>query len=134
VDIQLDPGDWNLTVFAIDLSDNVLGHSDTQSVTVPGQQTHALDFTENAAFTVGIEIESLERLRQDHGRVHYFLVHAGSVDVSPGLSVEGIVGDPSAVCGSLQDYQLQRGVAVGGRERHWLISRARTRWPAPYGT
>ena len=93
VTIQLDPGSWNVTVFAVDQSGNVLGQSDTQSVTVPGHQTNALAFTENTAFQLAIQITALERIGPNQGRVHYNLLNAGSVGVPPGLSVEGVVGD-----------------------------------------
>ena len=119
--LQVDPGTWYVIVFLQDAATyEVLHSSDMQTVHIAGHATHATQFTDNAAYQVAPQITSIERLSGSTVRVHYNLTNTGSVAVPPGLEVVGYIDDEVKHVDSEQDYHLQRGVAVGPTDPHYL--------------
>jgi hypothetical protein len=127
VPLQVDPGTWNVGVYLFDAQTvDEITRSDLQSVHVDGPQTHQAAFTENAAYSLGVQITSVEKITGNIVRVHYTVTNTGTIDVPPGLDIYGYVDEEVSHADSNQDYHLVRGVAVGATDAHYLTLEGET--------
>ncbi len=104
----------------------VVANTEPQKVHIAGREGHTPAFVENEAYDITPQITSVEKLSGSTIRVHYTITNVGKVAVPPGLEVYAYVNDEARNMNSDQDYHLQRGVAVGATDPHYLTLEGET--------
>ena len=118
--IQLDAGNWQVTasLFDSETNENIADHT-AIDVFVPGQVHERQEFDDSAAYEIGVEIQSVEKLGKALYRVHYLLENKGSTTVPPGMLVRGMIVENEDVT-AWQDYHFEVACPPGQPDAKYL--------------
>ena len=118
--LQIDAGNWQVSasLFDSETNENIADH-DAIDVSVQGQVHERQEFDDSAAYQIGVEIQSVEKLGLALYRVHYLLENKGETTVPPGMLVRGMIVENDDVT-AWQDYHFELACPPGPPDPKYL--------------
>ena len=119
--VQLDPGSWDIWVSVTDkATSEVVAMSPTVTTQIAGQRAAATSFDDTKAYSLTLQITSVEHVAGALYRVHYDL--QSDRDVPAGLQVSGRIEGETSRSGQM--YDLTAGLTAGRPHPHYLTLEA----------